>query len=91
LGGDEFGLLLRVPDEAMARAVVERVRQRLPSRLTRSGTHAVSASAGFALTPPPGFPSPLPSPDALFRAADAALAQAKRQGRDRTVGANEPI
>jgi diguanylate cyclase (GGDEF)-like protein len=89
LGGDEFGLLLRVRDEAMARAVVERVRRSVPSGLTRSGTHVVRASGGFALAPSGEPPSPLPSPDALFQAADTALAAAKRQGRDRTVGASK--
>ena len=86
LGGDEFGLLLRVRDEAMARTVVERVRQSLPARLNQSGTHAVKASAGFVLTPHTESLSSLPSPDTLFHAADGALSQAKRQGRDRTVG-----
>lgn len=89
LGGDEFGLLLRVRDEAVARAVIERVRQSLPSGLSRTGTHVVTASAGFAITLPVQSPSPLPSPDALFKAADTALSKAKRQGRDRTVGASE--
>jgi diguanylate cyclase (GGDEF)-like protein len=89
LGGDEFGLLLCVRDEAMARAVVERVRRSLPSGLTRSGTHVVTASAGFAIVPSGEPPSPLPSPGALFDAADAALSKAKGQGRDRTVNASE--
>jgi diguanylate cyclase (GGDEF)-like protein len=89
LGGDEFGLLLPVRDEAMARSVVDRVRQGVPSHLSQRGTHRVTASAGFALTPSGAIQSPLPSPDALFRAADTALAEAKRQGRDRTVGQTE--
>jgi diguanylate cyclase (GGDEF)-like protein len=91
LGGDEFGLLLRARDEAMGRAVVDRVRQSIPLRLSQSGTHRVTASAGFALTPSGAMTSPLPCPDALFRAADTALSQAKRQGRDRTVGASESV
>ena len=91
LGGDEFGLLLRVRDEAMARAVVDRVRRSLPSGLSQSGTLEVRASAGFALTPLGEPPSPLPSPDTLFRAADRALSDAKRRGRDRTVRASEPV
>jgi len=86
LGGDEFGLLLTVRDETMARAVVDRVRRGLPPGLARHGTHQVTASAGFQVAPPRVHPTPLPSPDALFLAADTALAEAKRQGRDRTLG-----
>jgi diguanylate cyclase (GGDEF)-like protein len=89
LGGDEFGLLLSVPDEAVARAVVERVRQSLPSGLRGRGTHVVTASAGYALTSSAGPGAPLPSPVAIFHAADTALSEAKRQGRDRTVGGSE--
>jgi len=85
LGGDEFGLLLSVPDEATAEAVVDRVRSSLPSGLARNGTHAVTASAGFQLTPSRAPTAPLPSPDALFIAADAALREAKHQGRDRVM------
>ena len=85
LGGDEFGLLLTVRDDAMARAVVDRVRRSLPPGLARHGAHQVAASAGFHVTPSRETPTPLPSPDALFIAADTALAEAKRQGRDRTV------
>jgi diguanylate cyclase (GGDEF)-like protein len=87
LGGDEFGLLLPVSDEATARAVVERVRGSVPAGLARLGTHAITASAGFEVTPSAEASTPLPCPDALFIAADKALAQAKRQGRDRTVSA----
>ncbi|MFH1268593.1 MAG: GGDEF domain-containing protein, partial [Planctomycetota bacterium] len=88
LGGDEFGLLLGVTDEVTARAVVERVRRELPVGLARDGAVVITASAGFCVTPAGDPPSPLPSPDALFVAADAALHQAKREGRDRTATAS---
>ena len=87
LGGDEFGLLLSVPDEATARAVVDRVRGSLPSGLGRAGTPVVTASAGFHLPPDSHDPTALPCPALLFNAADTALREAKRQGRDRTVEA----
>jgi diguanylate cyclase (GGDEF)-like protein len=80
LGGDEFGLLVNVPDAGTALAVVDRVRGALPAALEQSGSPPVTASAGLQLAQPP-----LPSPEALFHAADAALRQAKQQGRDRTV------
>jgi diguanylate cyclase (GGDEF)-like protein len=86
LGGDEFGLLLGVPDAAAARAAVDRVRGAIPSGLAKVGKPAVTASAGFHVAPRADSPALLPSPDAMFAAADSALRAAKRQGRDRTVG-----
>lgn len=85
LGGDEFALLLWVPDEATALAVVDGVRTALPSRLTEAGIHALSASAGYYLSPFAESSEPLPSAEHFYAAADAALHGAKRQGRDRTV------
>jgi len=79
LGGDEFGLLLSGLDESTATEVVERVRRALPS------VCAVTASAGYCTVA--AASGPLPSADALYSAADAAMHEAKRQGRDRTVGA----
>jgi len=86
LGGDEFGLLLWVPDERTAGSVVDRVRAALPALLAQSATHAVGASAGYHLSPAGCPETPVPSPEVLFAAADAALREAKQQGRDRTVG-----
>ncbi|NQT16788.1 MAG: GGDEF domain-containing protein [Planctomycetes bacterium] len=86
LGGDEFGLLLRVDDEGTARRVLDRVRGRLAGELPPRGVPSVTASAGFQFIPPRNPAPPLPSPESLFIAADAALRQAKHDGRDRTVG-----
>lgn len=89
LGGDEFGLLLWVPDEAMAARVVERVRAAVGAQLAADALPPVTASAGYRLldvrsadasAPPPS------SPTALFTAADDALHEAKRAGRNRTAG-----
>jgi diguanylate cyclase (GGDEF)-like protein len=85
LGGDEFGLLLWVPDESAAGVVVDRVRTVLPSRLSQTAPYRVTASAGYCIAPRRSAP-PLPSADALYAAADAALHEAKRRGRNRTVG-----
>jgi len=84
LGGDEFGLLLWVPDCEAAAAVVDRVRRQVPERLKQSGSPVVTASAGYWLAS--DSPAPLPSPDAAFELADSALREAKREGRDRTCG-----
>jgi diguanylate cyclase (GGDEF)-like protein len=85
LGGDEFALLLDVSDPASAVAIVDRVRRAIAAGLAEDGLPAVTASAGLALAfGAPPCPA-LPCPDALLAAADAALRQAKSQGRDRTV------
>ena len=82
IGGDEFGLLIWVSDLAIAPAVVERVRTALPERLTASGVHRVTASAGLAGV---GCSTLTTNPSELFAQADEALRRAKQEGRDRTV------
>lgn len=87
VGGDEFALLVRVPDPSTAAAVLERVRAGLPSRLIQAGTHAVTASAGYRVVRPDEARGPPLSAEGLYAAADAALREAKVQGRDRTLEA----
>jgi diguanylate cyclase (GGDEF)-like protein len=99
LGGDEFGLLLRVPEQAAA-IVVDRVRLSIaasppaasggPTCRRPLNEHGptplngpITASAGLVVVSPGA--SPLPSHDALWEIADAAMRRAKREGRDRTV------
>jgi diguanylate cyclase (GGDEF)-like protein len=82
IGGDEFGLLIWVSDPGIAPAVVERVRTALPDRLTASGIHRVTASAGLAGV---SSSTPTTSPGTLFAQADEALRRAKQEGRDRTM------
>ncbi len=81
LGGEEFGFLLPDTGEEGARAAAERVRGAVAS--SRGGlngrTAAVTASVGIAVAPGPA------NPDMLYRAADRALYEAKRLGRDRAV------
>ena len=79
LGGDEFGLLLWVPGEAEAAAIVERVRSRVAEAVGGESTVKITASAGFALSG--GCPE-ADTCESLFLAADAALIAAKR-GEDR--------
>jgi diguanylate cyclase (GGDEF)-like protein len=76
-GGDEFVLLLPGCSRADAPRVTERVRTEIGRRL-----HAVPAtvSAGVAT-----MPDNAPDGNLLVSAADAALYEAKRDGRDRAI------
>ncbi len=87
LGGDEFGLLLSVPNSTTAQSVVDRVRRALPAGLASRDLPTVTASAGFCFVGPVPSAPPLPCPAVLVAAADAALREAKAQGRDRTEAA----
>ncbi|HEY2321195.1 MAG TPA: sensor domain-containing diguanylate cyclase [Solirubrobacteraceae bacterium] len=70
LGGEEFGLLLRDCDAAVAAEVTERLRTSVSDNWT--------CSAGIAVG------EPGESPDAVIARADRALYEAKAAGRDRT-------
>jgi diguanylate cyclase (GGDEF)-like protein len=80
-GGDELAILLPGRDLAAARGVAERVRQGvegLKIPLKGGGNIAVTVSAGIAIYPDDGT-----SAQELVAAADAALYEAKRGGRNR--------
>jgi diguanylate cyclase (GGDEF)-like protein len=82
LGGEELALLLEHTPPEGARHVAERIRERV-ARLPfpcPEGTFHVTVSIGVACGPP--VPT---QPAALLTAADAALYEAKRAGRDRVV------
>ncbi len=63
LGGDEFGLLLWVPDNAVALAVIERVRTALPGHYQRAGLPGLTASAGYRLSGGGQTAPPCPPPN----------------------------
>ncbi|GAC1340325.1 MAG: hypothetical protein NVSMB29_09030 [Candidatus Dormibacteria bacterium] len=83
LGGEEFLVVLRDTDEVGAMRVADQLRRHLSSlRLPRSclPRQRVTASIGVAV-----FRNPAWTLDELVRAADVAMYEAKRNGRDRVV------
>jgi len=81
LGGDEFAILLRKPADAAAAALVADRLLRLLSEPVTLGDDEIfpSASIGIAI------PEQGDTVEDLVRHADAAMYQAKAQGRDRWV------
>ncbi|MEO0493086.1 MAG: EAL domain-containing protein [Actinomycetota bacterium] len=81
LGGDEFAILLRSPADVASASVVADRLLGLLSEPVRVGDEEVfpSASIGIAV------PADGDGVDELMRHADAAMYQAKSQGRDRWV------
>jgi diguanylate cyclase (GGDEF)-like protein len=81
-GGEEFAVLLRNPSREIAVEVGERVREAVGSLdLRRFGVPAVSVSVGVAVA------EDGETIGSLVEAADRALYDAKRRGRDRVVAA----
>jgi diguanylate cyclase (GGDEF)-like protein len=74
IGGDEFALILPEIDPESIDPVVNRIATHL-ERACASDGHAVTASFGVAV-----FGGVAHDPDALLRAADAAMYAAKRSG-----------
>jgi diguanylate cyclase (GGDEF)-like protein len=87
-GGEEFLLILPGTDLAGGARVAERVRVALAGRIVLSADGSpipVTASLGVAATPPASTAAE------LFSAADAALYEAKRNGKNRVETAPEPV
>lgn len=82
-GGEEFVVLLREPDRAVATEVGERIRSAVGALDLRDhGVRGVSVSVGVAVGDVADEPIA-----STVAAADRALYRAKRQGRDRVVAA----
>ena len=87
-GGEEFLLILPGTDLAGGAQVAERVRLALAARIVLSADGSpipVTASFGVAATPPASTAAE------LFSAADAALYEAKRNGKNRVETAPEAV
>jgi len=82
-GGEEFLVVLPGANTSAATDVAERVVAAVRAQPVQDGSRVVcaTASVGAASTDSAGF-----DPDALIRAADRALYEAKALGRDRVVG-----
>ena len=77
-GGEEFCVLLRETSAADAMAFAERVRQRIERCFTTQGAPGITASFGVA-----EFSATTANPRTLVEAADAAMYESKRAGRNR--------
>ncbi|MDX2010920.1 MAG: diguanylate cyclase [Myxococcaceae bacterium] len=83
-GGEEFAVLLPETTKAEALQVGERMREAVEARINENTTwpQRITVSVGVAT-----FPEDAKSAEDLLEAADQALYVAKRQGRNRVVGA----
>jgi len=81
-GGEEFVILLPQIAHDEAVAVAERLRRTLSERVLNDAGETMTASFGVGTAPMDGEQF-----TALFKAADERLYRAKREGRDRVVGA----
>ncbi|MCU0697949.1 MAG: diguanylate cyclase [Myxococcaceae bacterium] len=83
-GGEEFAVLLPETTKAEALQVGERMREAVEARINENTTwpQRITVSVGVAT-----FPEDARSAEALLEASDQALYVAKRQGRNRVVGA----
>jgi len=82
VGGDEFAMLLPETDGAQAQIVADRLRQHLKQSPVIIDGSAVTVTVSIGLAE---ASVSMPSVDALLKAADRALYQAKAAGRDRAV------
>lgn len=78
-GGDEFGLLLTDVDLTQAREVAERLRTAIDSHRFHWGDHVFALTASIGIAALDGTHSA----DEVMALADAALYQAKHQGKNR--------
>jgi diguanylate cyclase (GGDEF)-like protein len=80
-GGEEFAVIVPQVDAPALFAIAERVRANIEALPAPAGGSTVTVSIGSAM-----FPADARDRDALFRAADERLYEAKHLGRNRVVG-----
>jgi diguanylate cyclase (GGDEF)-like protein len=79
-GGEEFCVLLRETSAEDGLHFANRLRERLALRFATGPMAGITASFGVA-----GFPAEMGSAQALVEAADAAMYESKRDGRNRVT------
>jgi diguanylate cyclase (GGDEF)-like protein len=84
-GGDEFCILLRETTSEDAMNLAERIRHRVEERFAVGGVAGITASFGVA-----EFSSLSPAPRALVEAADAAMYESKRSGKNLVTRGTTP-
>jgi diguanylate cyclase (GGDEF)-like protein len=84
IGGEEFGILLPITGPTDVALVAERLREAVQTRVFVEG-EPVTVSIGVA-----GAPADGASPRELFASADAALRQAKKEGKNRVCQYAQP-
>jgi diguanylate cyclase (GGDEF)-like protein len=82
LGGDEFVIALPATDLEGARALAERVRRRIADTVVRSQANAIRLTVSVGIA---GYDRADCSWTAMLDRADAALYEAKKSGRNRSV------
>lgn len=85
-GGEEFVIILPDTDKPVATHVAERLREAVERELNGAWAQPVTISVGLAT-----FASDGETPDGLMVAADQALYEAKRAGRNRVVAARTAL
>ncbi|MBN8217575.1 MAG: GGDEF domain-containing protein [Spirochaetes bacterium] len=81
-GGEEFLVLLSTPDPALAYSAAERLRQGLQDRTFPASPQPIHCTVSIGVG---HFLPPASTLDETIRRADAALYQAKHEGRNRVV------
>jgi diguanylate cyclase (GGDEF)-like protein len=81
-GGEEFVVVLPDCDEPDALRILERIREQLPVTLLKADCPTFTVSFGLASS------KPGQTFETLVATADAALLEAKQQGRNRVIVAN---
>jgi diguanylate cyclase (GGDEF)-like protein len=82
LGGEEFAVLMPHTELAGALILAERVRADIASMTVRAGEHAINITVSIGVAPVPAQDGGIA---AALHAADEAMYEAKKGGRDRVV------
>ena len=84
IGGEELALLLPQTSRDGAYELADRLRRAIESRIVRYGSEEIRVTASFGVA---AYPDCARARDGVFPAADKALYEAKRDGRNRVKSA----